>query len=320
MPLPYEQTRFVGFVDVLGYKEIAIRGQFTDAQRFRYLHSVFENLAAAAHQIKEDLGGPPLIRAVQFSDSFYFSSSSAVAIVTAMSEFFASVFTYYDRVFEGPGPADDPNAFPEWMPFLRGAIVHGWLFEGRDITLPELREPAEAFRNPIGPAVGKAYLLGEESGLEGMRLATTSTVRSRFEEELPTVPPHSELGIAAAPLHPIYLKADPDNGDIYEIPWFESRLQADNTVGTFDILVAAERQFAPPAMKHYRGTWDAILRTPGVQNNASLQTRAWSIRHGVVERMAYASWEKRGRRDGDSWRDWFLAEGIIRPEECCATE
>ena len=34
MPQPYEQPRFVGFADVLGYKAIVRDSPFTDAQRF----------------------------------------------------------------------------------------------------------------------------------------------------------------------------------------------------------------------------------------------------------------------------------------------
>ncbi len=311
MTQPYEQPRFVGFVDVLGYKAIVLGEQFTEAARFHYLHSAFEALAAAAHQVIADLGGPPRLRAIQFSDSFYFSSSSAVTLVTAVSQFFATVLTYYDHVFEEVVPADAQHAFHEWTPFLRAGIVHDWFFDGHDITLPGLQNPADAFRNPIGPAVAKAYLLGEQTRMEGMRIGVTTAVRDQFEQELPTVGPASYLGIMAAPLHPIFLTNHPTFGAIFEVPWFESKLQTNNLVGTFDVLLSAERQFDPAAMKHYRGTWDAVLRTPGVQANEVLRAHAAGIRHDVVSRMAYANWQRRGQPPRDPWYDWFVAEGLV---------
>ena len=45
VPQPCELPRFVGFVDVLGYKAIVRGSTFTDAQRFHYLHSIFSALA-----------------------------------------------------------------------------------------------------------------------------------------------------------------------------------------------------------------------------------------------------------------------------------
>ena len=311
MPQPYEQPRFVGFVDVLGYKAIVLEEQFSEAERFHYLHSAFEALAAAAHQVISDLGGPPHLRAIQFSDSFYFSSPSAVTLVTAISQFFATVLTYYDRVFEKAVREDAQHAFPEWTPFLRAGIVYDWLFEGHDITLPVLHNPADAFRNPIGPAVAKAYLLGEKTSMEGMRIGITAAVRDHFEQELPTIDPLSSLGFMAAPLHAIFLKNHATFGDIFEVPWFESKLQTNNLVGTFDVLVSAERQFNASAMKHYRGTWDAVLRTPGVQGNDVLRSHAARIRHNVVSRMAYANWQRRGQLHGSPCYDWFSAEGLV---------
>ena len=311
MPQPFEKTRFVGFVDVLGYKAI-VRGEpFTDAQRFHYLHSVFSALAVSAHDIAHDFSREIAVRAVQFSDCFYFSSDSAVTLVTAVAHFFANVLTFYDHTFTAPQAAED-TTFPEWLPFLRGGIVEGWMFEGHDITLPRLQDPADSFRNPIGPAVANAYLLSEATDLEGMRLATSRSVRDRFLEDLSSVRPGSQLAQLAPPLVPLFLKPH-DTGEIYEVPWFEARLLTDNTAGTFDTLVAAERQFAPAVMKHYRGTWDAVLRTPSLERRPQLRDRASEIRRDVVARMAFTHWVKRGRPEGSPWYDWFVAEGLVRP-------
>ncbi len=112
------------------------------------------------------------------------------------------------------------------------------------------------------------------------------------------------------------LKEQVGFGEIFEVPWFESRLLTDNTIRTYDTLIAAERQFAPAALKHFRGTWDAIIRTPSLERRAQLRNRAWKIRHDLVNRMAYAHWICRGRPEGSPWYDWFVAEGIIRPEKC----
>lgn len=304
-PMPYEQPRFVGFADVLGYKTIVLSNQYTNAQRFHYLHSVFMALAQGARDVVQDLSGVATVQAVQFSDSFYFSSSSPVAIVSAMSSFYANVFTIYDNTF---------NTDDEWLPFLRGGIVHDWMFEGLDITLPALQKRQDAFRNPIGPAVAKAYLLSEETRLGGMRLVVTKDVRDQFEAELPILAAGSLLALWGGPLHPVFLKNHADCGEIYEIPWFESRLQTDNTIGTFNVLRSAERQFNDRSMKHYRGTWDAILRTPGIHNNKPLEDLATQIRRETVQSMAFANWTRRKNPLWDDLHDWFAAEGIIESD------
>jgi hypothetical protein len=85
----------------------------------------------------------------------------------------------------------------------------------------------------------------------------------------------------------------------------------DNTIATFDLLISAKRRFPLSEMKHYRGTWDAILRTPGVQGNNALLARAMANRNEVVQYLAYENWSQRGRPDGDSWFDWFRAEGLL---------
>lgn len=310
MPQPYEQPRFVAFVDVLGYKAIVRGAAFNDTQRFHYLHSVFSSLAVAAHDIAHDFSQEIAVRAVQFSDSFYFSSESAITLVTAIAHYFANVLTFYDHAFSTPRP-EGATTFPEWLPFLRGGIVHGWMFEGHDITLPQLQNPADSFRNPIGPAVASAYLLSEKTDLEGMRLATTRAVRDRFLEELPSIRSGSQIAQLAPPLLPLFLKTHADFGEIFEVPWFEARLLTDNTIGTFDTLVTAQRQFAPAVMKHFRGTWDAVLRTPSLERRPQLRDRAANIRFNVVQRMAYAHWVKRGRPEGSPQHDWLVAEGII---------
>src|SRR5579863_8447696 len=303
---PYDQPRFVGFADVLGYKAIVTDSQYTDALRFHYLHSVFLALAEGARAVVNDLEGIATVQAAQFSDSFFFSSSSAVAIVSAMSQFFTNVFTIYDDTI------DTDN---EWLPYLRGGIVYDWMFEGLDITLPALQNQQHAFRNPIGPAVAKAYLLSEETGIEGMRLVVTKAVRDRFEADLPALPAGSLLAVWGGPLHPMFLKNHADCGEIYEIPWFESRLQATgNTVGTFEVLRSAERQFNDRSMKHYRGTWDAILRTPSVQNNQVLRELAVDIRRDTVRRMAFANWRRRGEPLWQDLHDWLAAEGIVKSD------
>lgn len=300
--MPYELPRFVGFADVLGYKAIVLGERYTDAQRFQYLHSVFTALAEGARNVVNDLSGVATLQAVQFSDSFYFSSNSAVAIISAMSNFFANVFTIYDHTI---------SSHNEWLPFLRGGIVYDWMFEGLDITLPALQNQQHAFRNPIGPAVAKAYLLSEETGLEGMRLVTTKEVHDRFVAELPTFAAGSLLAIWGGPLQPILLKTPSEYGEIFEIPWFESRLLTDNTVGTFDVLRSAEGQFNDRSLKHYRGTWDAIIRTPGVQNNKSLKEVAAKVRWKTVQNMAFANWRRRNEPLWDDLNDWFAAEGVV---------
>jgi hypothetical protein len=120
---PYEIRRYVGFVDLLGYKAIALEGDLTPAQRCNYLLSVFEALAQAAHDAAIDLAFPYPLRRVQFSDAFYFSSLSAVAVVVTMARFFETAYTMY----EGTIDQLEGGAFRDWQPFLRGAIAYNWI-------------------------------------------------------------------------------------------------------------------------------------------------------------------------------------------------
>lgn len=310
MEKPYEEPRYVGFVDLLGYKSIALGDTLSDPERYSYLISIFKNLAGCALGIPQSF---PDLRDVQFSDSFYFSSRSALTIVAAMAKFFGDVFGFYSEVFSEPPP--DGQAFREWLPFLRGAIVNGWMFEGFDITLPSLQNPTDSFRNPIGPAIAAAYVLSENSGVEGMRLVVSRPTSEGFTRELQQAPPSVARDVWSK-LAPLPFEPESQRGQMYEVPWFECCLSSGVTPRTFDHLIDAERQFGFESMKHYRGTWDSILRAPGMTDEPELQRLATAQRFEVVRRMAWLSWQKRGCPVGDDWYDWLVAEGKVSAKKC----
>ena len=306
---PFEKRTYVGFVDVLGYRSIVLNPQRSEAEKFHYLvESVYQNLTVAARLLVQEQDPQYPVAAVHFSDSYYFQSDFAPAIVTAMADFFAQAAAMFRDTYLTEN---------EWQPFLRGGIVHDWMVETCDVTLPALQEPRHAFRNPVGPAVAKAYELAEESNIQGMRLALSSEVAKHFQRDKPLVDRHSVLGIKCSPLVPLKLKEHKKYGTIYEVPWFELNMLSDNMGGDVGAILHAERQFDVKVMKHFRGTLDAILRSPSVQGTERLRCRLEEIREQVRRGMALRSWEDRGKPLWDDWYDWFIAEGLIEPKKDC---
>jgi hypothetical protein len=180
MPAPYEDHRFVAFVDMLGCKAALLSDSTTGAETFNTLSSVYENLAQAARDCVGDLTPdlPAPVRWVQFSDAFFFSSRSVVSLATTAAQFSANVFSLHDAAGIEGG---------EWLPFLRGGITYDWMFEGFDPTAGHAGDP-DAFRNPIGPAVAKAYLVGETTGVEGMRLVASAEAAGLLAAEIDALP------------------------------------------------------------------------------------------------------------------------------------
>jgi len=309
MPEPWENQRFVGFLDLLGYGAIVSSPVYAEEQRFRFFVSVFEAIAVAVETAIADLAPNGIVRCVQFSDCFYFSSDSAALIVAVMAETFANAFTIQDLVYDVPLPGQPASVTKEWLPFLRGGIVRGWMFEGRDISIPRPVNPRNVFRNPIGPAVAGAYKMGEWTDVDGMCLMTSPEVSRCFKDELIGLQAATPLKTIASRLTPHELKTHPKVGLIHEIPWFECRLLTDNTVGTFDTLILAERQFDSTDLRHFRGTWDMILRSPGVQALPRLLEIARHHQFRAVQRLAGEIWKRRQGPLWDDWQDWFKAEG-----------
>jgi hypothetical protein len=305
MPAPHEDRRFVAFVDMLGYKAVVLSDSTTGAEKFNALHSIYENLAQAARDCVGDLTPalPAPVRWVQFSDAFFFSSRSAVSLATTAAQFFANVFSLHGAAGIEGG---------EWLPFLRGGIAYDWMFEGFDPTAGHAGGP-DAFRNPIGPAVAKAYLVGETTGVEGMRLVASAEAAGLLSAELDALPPGHPIAARAARLRPYHLARHPACGELFEVPWFELHLLGDDTGAAFAVLEAAGRQFSFGSIKHLRGTADGLLRTPGVQAVGRLRDRAAALRDALVRRMAGERWLRRGGGPGDDWADWFAAEGRAPP-------
>jgi hypothetical protein len=211
-----------------------------------------------------------------------------------------------------PAPGE-ATGLQEWLPFLRGGIVKGSMAEVLDISAPHPVRSKDVFRNPIGPAVAQAYLLSEQSGIEGMRLMITEPVRDGFIREVEELAAVEQLRTFATRLTPIPWNNVPDCGTVYEVPWFELFLMSNNHPSGFNSLIAAEQQFQPSALKHYRGTWDMVLGAPSVQHSESLWRIANGRRRSVVTKMAEHNWRAGGCLPGNDWYDWFRAEGILPP-------
>jgi len=253
------ETLWVGFVDLLGYKEIVL-GSRSDKEKMQIIHSIYSALIQPIEDLNFDEGvgdtvGGDAVRRIHFSDCFYFTSKSAVSLADSMSSFFSFAFMLYENTY-----ATDPS---QWIPFLRGGIAGGWTLMFRDPTIPQDRETM--FRNPVGPSVAKAYLVGEKQKVSGMRIMATKDFSERYEQELADMAATADSHVGFArhlcpvpipePVQPDYRQVLGDA--LWEIPW--PRL-LDNCGRWIENFAATRnRQFDAVSIKHWHAT-HALLR------------------------------------------------------------
>lgn len=272
------QHRWVGFVDLLGYRNLVLCEKRSDAERIRLIKSIYSALIQPIDDLNSDeamgdtVGGDRVER-IHFSDCFYFFSKSAVAVANSMASFFSSAFLLYETVYQRDASS--------WIPFLRGGIAGGWTLTFRDPTVRtgqgalfgdwiEQARPTAIFRNPVGPSVAKAYMVSEEQHVSGMRLLTTGDFAERYQQEMASMKRDAN-GMIAQKLTPqpidqtVIEKHRKILGEkLYEIPWPRC-LEFGHWIENF--ANTRKRQFDPESMKHWDATYALLLRSARDNND-----------------------------------------------------
>lgn len=248
---------WIGFVDLLGYKAIVL-GDEQDRVKQQRLHSIYSALIQAIEDIKydQDSGdtyGGDKVEYIHFSDCFYFSSRSAFSLGYVMSSLFNSCFALYDHTYQ--------SSANEWIPFLRGGIERGWTMMFRDPTV--VTDPGREFRNPVGPGIAKAYMVGEKQGVEGMRIVATQVFVDAYHREIEGLDGvHRHVATKLQPLE-LGLAKEVDRvhlGDVlYEVPWPRLTDLAVSSIMNFNL--ARDRQFNEASMKHWLATRDLVRQS-----------------------------------------------------------
>lgn len=260
-------NRFVGFIDVLGYRNIVLDG-IPDSRKFDRLYSIFENLGVAVDVALRDnrhVGTAGAVEAVHFSDSYYFSAKDLPRLLSFLESIFATTYGFQSSSYD----REQDN----WIPFIRSGIVEGWTVSFRDPTLNKLPQP-DMFRNPVGPAVAKSYILTEEQGkLPGMRCFLARDLLSRCSPTQVANPPHCQVMSGERELRFLDVPADDvslSGLDLVELAWPCRVISGDNC-SFLDPLVKCKEQFRLGAKekqnrrdKHYNATVDLFERSVAI--------------------------------------------------------
>jgi hypothetical protein len=223
-----KSSRFVAFVDVLGYGSI-VTGDLSDESKFKRLHSLFEAFGVAfftaVGDFNQDLtpADPAYVHAVSFSDSLYLSCRELPSLLLFLEGLFSITYGFQEHTYR-----TDPD---NWTPFIRAGIVFGWAVNFRDVSMRPLPDRSE-FRNPVGPAVADAYPLTEKTGrLRGMRCYLRRSLVEAAGAKRINDPAHFELATPSGTLR--FLDVPLGDAacrtlDLVELAWPIRAINADN--------------------------------------------------------------------------------------------
>ncbi len=246
--------RFVAYMDVLGYCSIA-SDTILDQRKAVRFHSLFQALGIAVTQALRDCSDPEPVKAICFSDSFYFSGKDLPGLLSFLEQVFTGAYA-----FQGSSYDKDSD---DWVPFVRSAVVQGWAVYFRDPTLPTLPEP-EVFRNPVGPAVVEVYNLAEKRiKLPGMRCFMERGLLNQCSPTWVDTPPHYKITSGERELRlldvPITPNLKEQNLELVELAWPCRVISSDPSF--FSPLDKCKSQFSvgtndekSQRVKHYNAT------------------------------------------------------------------
>ncbi len=279
-------TRFVAFMDVLGYRNI-VSDDIPDIRKAHRLHSIFENVGGAVLKtLRDDEHDAAVgaVEAVHFSDSYYFSSKDLPRLLSFVERVFANTYLYQSPSYH----KDQDN----WIPFVRSGIVEGWAVSFRDPTLNKVPQP-EVFRNPVGPAVAEAHLLTEKlltekQGISGMRCFLKRDLLSRCSSTQVANPPHYKIASGERELRLLDVPAG-DVGktglNLVELAW-PCAVIADGNCSFLNPLAKCKEQFYVGSEEkqgrreqHYNATVDLFERSVAICGDDPAVT-AWDRGRG----------------------------------------
>ena len=282
--------KYVAFVDVLGYGSIVDDRAIAEASKAKRLYHIFENIGQAFMTAMTDwntgqvLGASAKIEAVSFSDCFYFTCPVLGDLVAFVAYLFSENFGYFEGVYE-----DDVDC---WTPFLRGAVAEGWCLNFLDVSLSGKLAGQGDFRNPVGPAIAKAYRLSEKNPkLPGMGIVLDPACEAKLVGEQqekpirhrvvkwPSSAAYREAGGSipcdTVNLLPVHRKYCVDGGSFWEVDWFSGVIRGRHSscVGFLD---KTHRQFED-ATKHYLRTVELAYKAALLRNENRLAEEALGI-------------------------------------------
>lgn len=257
---PTTEVDYACFVDVLGYGPMLLQPAvppMTERERLDVFLQIWENLYGAIIAVREELDRPKdaneELGVNCFSDSFYISCGNPQRAVFAAALLYYKVYLYYQHQTQND----------KWLPWLRGAGGSGWLVDMRDPALNDkAKDPQFEFRNPVGPALARAYLLAEKSGMKGFRLFVDEHLRNQVHTPKWEVSSDADLErIKNLLCDRAWPKAGTVAGkDVFDVPWW--RLN-DSGMNIADILERHKWQasrFGDPAqgMAQFDATFPLI--------------------------------------------------------------
>jgi len=256
-----KSSRFVAFVDVLGYRSI-VTGDLSDESKFKRLHSLFEGFGVAfftaVADFNQDLtpADPTYVDTVSFSDSLYLSCKELPSLLLFLEGLFSVTYGFQEHTYR-----TDPD---NWTPFIRAGIVFGWTVNFRDVSMRPMPDRSE-FRNPVGPAVADAYTFTEKTGrLRGMRCYLRRSLVEAAGAKRINDPAHFELATPSRTLRLLEVPAGDacdKTLDLVELAWPIHAINGGN-VSFYKPLIDARGQCTrSEAVKHYNGTVDLFERS-----------------------------------------------------------
>jgi hypothetical protein len=171
-----EKYTYCAFLDVLGYGNIVLSGNWSNEQKIEMLENIYmNNFATASWAIKQiNKKHSEKIFIKSYSDSIYLESDDPAAILFTIYNFFNKSFGYNAL---SPG---------KYTPLIRAGVVYDWTLRIMDtgsLSRHEIDEMPnnEEYKNVIGLGVARSYYTAEKSNLSGMRVIISPEVISKFD-------------------------------------------------------------------------------------------------------------------------------------------
>lgn len=260
-------SKFVAYVDVLGYKSI-IEDSASDVETLAKFKSSFECLIYATQEALADDPGYDcpwrrgLFRSIAFSDSLFIWTTDLIALLSLMQHLYASVYLWLQRVY---------NDMPyNWIPFIKGGIAAGWVQPFLDPTVKNTSNKVSVYRNPVGPGIHHVHQLVEKRAcLSGMRCCLERMHLEGLDVTEILNPNHYTMTRGNDIIHLVNVpKTDQKDQslDLVEIAWPSVVIRTDNC-GFWEPLISAQRQFSPSALRHYSTTKELFRRSVPLEGN-----------------------------------------------------
>ena len=156
---------YCAYMDVLGYKALVEDKLLSPEKRLSLLKSIYENLATqfmiVVPYVNDSVEAKVDLRS--FSDCFFLYCERPEPLLVAIAQIYQNVFGFFRNFSETE----------QRTPLIRCGVVRDWMAKFYDIG--SMQNSTKQI-NPVGLSVTRAYLIGEESKLSGMRIIVSPEV------------------------------------------------------------------------------------------------------------------------------------------------